>query len=105
MPATCEPIRVFPVDSPEYKRLEAAAALMAKWSGRGVRYKVGKTWFDYGAGLEWTTIIASRENDDSWQALYPAQQERILTADSLEEAVKSYFATTYPSLDIMATKS
>ena len=78
---------------------------MTKWSGRGVRYKVGWTWLDYGAGLKWTTIIAHRGDGDSWQALYQAQQERILTADSLEEAVKGYFATTYPSLDVMAPES
>lgn len=84
-------IKVFEPGSPEYVRLEAAADIMSAMSPNGWRYYVDVTWFDFGQGWKWTTILCDGAHD-SYQALYPADQERILEADDLEAAAAKVFA-------------
>ena len=93
-------IQIFPRDAKEYRLLTAAAELMTAFSPTGVLYYVGQTYFDFGQGWKWTTIIAERKNGDSWQALYPALQNKIVNAKSaaeISEAVTEFFEHT--SLD------
>ena len=86
-------IKVFPADSPERARLQEAAALMTEKSPNRWRYYVGETYFDQGQGWSWTTILRQAESDDyACQALYPADQERIILAEDLSAAVDEYFA-------------
>lgn len=83
-------IKVFNADSPEYARLQAAAELMTKRSPLGYHYHVGDTYFDFGQNWVWTTILC----DGGYQALYPRDQERIITGD-IDAAVTAVFADKY----------
>lgn len=76
-------IRIFTPDTPEYKRLERAAKILTAASPRKFTYKVEDTYFDFGQNWLWTTIICYRPSGESYQALYPADQEAILTTDNL----------------------
>ena len=96
-------IKVFSPDSIEYNRLAAAAAMMTAFSGGGIFYDVGITYFDFGQDWKWTTILAQRDNGDSWQAINPAMQEKIIftnTPEQLAAAVAEYFQNS--ALDSMA---
>lgn len=76
-------IRTFTPDTPEYNRLACAAQILTAVSPRKFTYKVEVTYFDFGQNWLWTTIIAYRPDGESYQALYPADQEAILTTDNL----------------------
>ena len=80
-------IRTFTHDTPEYKRLERAAKILTAASPRKFTYKVEETYFDFGQNWLWTTIICYRPDGESYQALYPADQEAILTSDNLIAAL------------------
>ena len=71
-----------------YKNMEAVCAMMNALCNTGnTYYFVGETYFDYGAGIKWTTII----NNHQTQILYPVDYERIVlatTAQDLADAVK-----------------
>lgn len=70
--------------SPEYAKLSAICILLNSMSPNKINYRVEDTYFDYGQDWKWTTIIAHRNNGDSWQAIYPAMQERILLAGDFD---------------------
>lgn len=75
--------------SKEYKALEAAAALLTATANRTV-YKVDETYFDYGQGWKWTTVIAYRDDGGTWQALNPREHGLITdvgTVEAISEAV------------------
>ncbi|MCD8397501.1 MAG: hypothetical protein LUD12_10055 [Lachnospiraceae bacterium] len=80
-----EAIQVFDKNSIEHKKLELAAAMMTFLSPDGKRYRVAETWFDYGAGMTWTTILGESGLDayPEYQALYPTQQKKVLESDSV----------------------
>ncbi len=92
-----EAIRVFEQESREYKLLKAAADLMTILSPNRYTYYVGETYFDYGQDWKWTTILCHRNEEGSQydhQALYPALQEKIVWAASIEDiaaAINAYF--------------
>ena len=78
-------IRQFPKDSDEHLRLEMACLALNHKSTKGTTYKVEDTYFDFGQGWMWTTIIAYRADGEGYQALCPLFQEWILTEpDTLE---------------------
>ncbi len=74
-------------ESEETKRLIVAAQLMTTYSKDGTLYSVGETYFDFGQGWKWTTILAENNSPahsycSTWQALYPRQWEKILKAET-----------------------
>ena len=78
-------IKRFPVESDEYKRLTAAAAMLTVKSPTKSRYYVGETYFDYGQDWKWTTVLC--DNGSGWgdyQALCPREQEEILLCNLSE---------------------
>lgn len=75
-----ETIRVFSPTEKEYRKLEYVAKIMTMRSENGVTYEVGDTCFDFGQGWEWTTILAYVQNKRLFQALSPAEREKIVTA-------------------------
>lgn len=77
-------IDTFSSFSPEYAKLSAICILLNSMSPNKINYRVEDTYFDYGQDWRWTTIIAHRNNGDSWQAIYPAMQERILLAGDFD---------------------
>ena len=81
-----EIIRVYASDEQEYKNLAHVARIMTARSLNGTRFEVGVTYFDFGQNWRWTTILAYRRDNGSFQALSPAEQEKIVTAnpDDLE---------------------
>lgn len=74
-PRDADVIKVFRDRDPEYARLEAAARLARIFSGEDLR--VGTTWFDYGQGWQWTTILHHKRSGAQIQVLYPAQQAAV----------------------------
>lgn len=80
-------IRTFTPDTPEYNRLARAAQILTAASPRKYKYQVEDTYFDFGQNWLWTTIICYRPDGESYQALYPADQEAILTTDNLIAAL------------------
>ena len=89
-------IKIYNPGTPEHDRLTKAAEIMTARSPRGYKYRVGVTYFDYGQGWEWTTILcdAAGDNLGGYQALNPREHEEILTGD-IEAAVASVFADKY----------
>jgi hypothetical protein len=61
--------------SQEYKNLEKLADMLETQAGPNETYVVDRTYEDYGAGMEWYTIIhiCDLERDDSYQLLSPRQ--------------------------------
>lgn len=104
-----EPISVFKKNSREYNALTLAAAMLQFKSPNGYAYRVETIYFDYGAGVLWTTVVGDSRPDlppdddrrsviDSWQALSPREQEMILDAESISEmeaAVDGVFEGEY----------
>lgn len=81
-----ETIRVYDVKETAFRNLELAAEMLTRFSAKGYKYHVGVCYFDFVQSWMWTTILCSRPNSE-WdvQALYPAQQEKIVNAESLTE--------------------
>ena len=90
-------IKIFAPGSAEHLALTRAAALMTGLSPNGWRYFVGDTYFDFGQGWLWTTILCEHSSDavlGCFQAINPAIQKSILQAESAEELLeiaKAYF--------------
>jgi hypothetical protein len=61
--------------SQEYKNLEKLADMLEAQAGSNETYVVDRTYEDYGADMEWYTIIhiCDLERDDSYQLLSPKQ--------------------------------
>lgn len=87
-------INIFPKGTIERAKLQNFADHMNSMPGNSnIQYEVGETYFDFGQGWKWTTIIAhdrTREKDSvlgSWQALTPKDQENILSdyASAMDE--------------------
>ncbi len=79
-------IRVFPEDSLEFKRLKDFCIKLNR-SGLKHSYSVQNTYFDFGQDWKWTTIIASGK-DGGYQALTPADQEKIITNTNINEVLE-----------------
>lgn len=98
-----ETIRIYSADEQEYQNLSYVARIMSARSSNGTRFEVGITYFDFGQNWKWTTIIAYTQNKSSFQALTPAEQEKIVTAkpDELEAVAQELmekFQKEYPRL-------
>ena len=96
-------IKIFAPDTPEYARLNEAAALMTEKSPNHWRYYVDETYFDFGQGWKWTTIICKSNSEytgmyETYQALCPRDHERIILtedSDALAAVVADVFADKY----------
>ena len=73
-------IKVFGADAPERDKLNRLAYILTGISPRGYKYRVEETYFDFGQDWKWTTIIAHGDVG-SYQALNPAEQEKIILSD------------------------
>lgn len=56
-----------------YRNMEAVCAILNAMCETDTVYEVGNTYFDFGAGIRWTTII----NNHGTQILYPREWEEI----------------------------
>lgn len=78
-PAVLEP------STDEYRKLIMACAIFNQENLNGASFAVHKIYFDYGANWWWTTVLCTKNNGDSYQFLTPAQWEKILMANTLDE--------------------
>lgn len=80
-------IKQYPVHSDENNRLRAAAAVLELFDPEKHHFAVEDTYFDYGQGWKWTTIIAHDPTAapgsvlESYQYLTPRDQEEIIFSD------------------------
>lgn len=84
-------IKVFGVQSKEYKRLLAATTLLnaEKDDDDKGSFEVKDIYFDFGQGWMWTTIVFNGGDQwSSYQALNPLHQGMIVYGD-LEDFVKA----------------
>ena len=87
-------IKVFDYGSEEYARLSAVASVLTVLSPKGYSYDVGVTYFDYGQGWKWTTILCDGGkwgdfgNWGGYQALNPREQEKIINGADVIEVAK-----------------
>lgn len=79
-----EPCIVKP-EQMEYTALRLAANGLTFKSPNRVYYTIEDVYFDYGQDWMWTTIVAHRPDGDSWQALTPAQWEKLMMAENVGE--------------------
>ena len=82
-------IRVFPEDSMEYKRLKDFCDKLNK-DDLKCNYTLENIYFDLGQNWKWTTIIAhtKEERGGGYQALTPADQEKIITNTNTDEVLE-----------------
>ena len=80
-------IKVFSSGSPEYLRLEAAAGLLTAFTGKS--HYVGETYFDYGQGWKWTTVLRESAEWGGVQVFMPKDQENVLNASNASELGKA----------------
>lgn len=68
----------------EYKKLEAVAKMLEALSPNNVEYEVDDTYFDFGQGWKWTTILAydSKGVIRRYQAINPREWGNILLAEN-----------------------
>lgn len=90
-------IRQFAKGSEEYNRLNKMADILTENSPNGYRYYVNDCYFDLGQGWMWTTIICNKTDGNSYQALSPVEQERIIYAKDSELTSIAYdiFSSKY----------
>ena len=85
-------IKVYKDGSDEYKKLQRAATRLTELSPNKFKYYVGETYFDYGNGFKWTTVLC--DNGGQWgryQALSPVDQKAIILAmgdEQIDEIVR-----------------
>lgn len=70
-------IKVYSMGTPEFVQLERAAALLTGLSPNGWTYFAGDTYFDFGQGWKWTTVL---RREQPVQFLTPAEQTKIIEA-------------------------
>ena len=81
--------RIIPMATKEYERLEAAAKLLEATSKNYFTYTVRETYFDYGQGWKWTTIICDDNSYNSWQVGSPRMWEMVITAETVADIAKA----------------
>ena len=85
-------IKVFEKGTEARERLEKLAAVLTLKSPRHYVYYVGETYFDYGQGWKWTTVLCKTGEGGItgiYQALSPANQKELLLCDgSFEQIVE-----------------
>ena len=96
-------IRIYGADEQEYQNLARVARIMTARSLNGTRFEVGVTYFDFGQDWRWTTILAYKKDNGSFQALTPAEQEKIVTAkvddlDTVAQELMEKGEKEYPRL-------
>lgn len=78
-------ISVYKKNGERYDKLAMAAALLTNRSSNFWRYTVGETYFDYGQGWKWTTILCNGGGHGGYQALTPKEQEMILLSETCDQ--------------------
>lgn len=74
-------IKIYPCESTEYKRLNAAAKLLSAFTDK--KFYADTTYFDIGQKWQWTTILL-RDDNSICQFLSPLDQ-KIIVSGSYDE--------------------
>ena len=83
------------VGSKEFMNLMKLAEMLDKNSPNGYSYKVEKTWEDYGADMEWYTVIATNKEGDSYQVLSPKQWLDLANSGDVEAVYQDVIKGEY----------
>ena len=83
-------------DSQEYANLVDLAKLLQERSPNGYEYRVEKTYEDFGAGMQWYTIICDEKNGwGTHQVLNPAQWIYLANTGDVEGTYQDLIADKY----------
>lgn len=83
-------IKTFKEGSYEHEQLRIAAEMLTNKSPENHVYYVGDTYFDFGQGWVWTTILCASDGGfGDYQAITPAQQEEIILSHDLDKTTDS----------------
>ena len=74
-------LRILDKTEQAYKNMEAVCAMLNALCKTDTKYWVDVTWWDFGAGIKWTTIV----NNHKTQILYPREWERIEAAETAQD--------------------
>lgn len=74
-------------DTREHQLLQIVANMLTERATR-TTFCVDDTYWDFGAGIVWTTIIANRDDGSSWQTLYPFQRNAIFAATEAADLLR-----------------
>ena len=88
-------IRQYAPDTIEHVKLAIAACWLEHFSTKETRYEVGDCYFDLGQNWMWSTIIATRSDGDSYQALCPRDHEKIIRSQDIRATVEEITADKY----------
>ena len=83
------------VGSKEFMNLMKLADMLEKNSPNGYSYKVGKTWEDYGAGMEWYTIICTDTEGRTHQVLNSKQWIDLANSGDIEAVYQDVIKGKY----------
>ena len=90
-----ETIKVYDPKSEEYILLKIACIVLEYFARKGTRYHVADTYFDFGQGWRWTTIIATKPDGSHYQALSPRDHQKILTTQDMFATVREITSDRY----------
>ena len=88
-------IRTFRGWETGFSLLMAVAEVLNRKSPTKSEYTVGDTYFDYGQGWRWTTILCKTPRGDVYQALNPREQGDILKGADPEAIADEILADKY----------
>lgn len=89
-------IKTYEHGDKEYIALEIAAKMLTMLSPNGTDYEVEDVYFDFGANIMWTTVVAYGDTGN-WQALTPRDVELITTCEieNITKAVNNTINSEY----------
>ena len=82
-------------DSQEYANLVKLAKLLQERSANNYRYEVKQTYEDFGAGMQWYTIICTAPDNDSWQVLNTRDWLDLANGKPVEEVYNTVVTNKY----------
>ena len=95
--ASC--IKVYKDIDMEHEKILKAAMKLTEYSPNRYKYYIGNVYFDFGAGLMWTTVLCDKGcGRGSYQALCPRDQKSIILAETdeqIEVIVREILADEY----------
>lgn len=87
--------KVVPFGSDEHLKLIDLAQMLEDNSPNGYKYEVKQTYEDFGANMQWTTIICSDRRGDTWQVLNTKEWLDLANGKSVEEVYNEVVSGQY----------
>ena len=87
--------KVVPFGSDEHIKLMDLAQKLEDNSPNGYKYEVRTTYEDFGANMQWTTIICYDKKGDSWQVLHTKEWLDLANGKSVDEVYQEVTTDKY----------